>query len=213
MKSVVIRGPAAWRGPSARAGREGGRRGLRAAPRRWRRGFSLFGVLLAVGVGAVALIGAVGIYNNVKLGLDVSGYTRLIGGLVTGSRQLYGGTPGYTGISAANLVNAGLVPPEFVSGTTIVAPNGRTVAVAAEALGSGYVADAAFKITLSALSEELCEGVGAGFVGVSRRSAGLAKMKVGGTEYNFLTSTTTMTETNLVAHCDANSETIELVYQ
>ena len=174
---------------------------------------NLFGVLLAIGVGAVALVGAVGIYNSIQVSLDVSGLTRLNGGLVQGARQLYGGTPGYTGISASVLVNAGLVPPEFVEGTDIVAPNGRTVTVAAEGLGAGYVADAAFKITYEALSEELCEGFGAGFVGQSRRSAGLAKMDLGGTAYDFLTSTTTMTETDLVAHCDTNSETIELSYQ
>ena len=50
--------------PATGLGRPGPGRILRRfGARRWRRGFSLFGVLLGLGLAAVVIVGAVGTYN------------------------------------------------------------------------------------------------------------------------------------------------------
>ena len=187
------------------------RRGLRGAPRRSRRGITLFGVILGVGVAAVATLGVVELYSSIQAGQNLTRLVQLNGGLVQGARSLYAGTPTYSDIEASMLVTSGAVPPGNIGpSNTIVDPFGTAVTVTAVA-SLGGVAEGAFEITYSDLSESACEDFGAGLVGQNRRSSGLERIVFGGHTED-LGGASVMTLAELTAGCTDADNAVVLTY-
>ena len=79
-------------GPTPR----GIRRTLRhLGARRWRRGFSLFGVLLGLGLAAVVIVGAVGTYNAARESANRSAALTLLSQLRANVEAAWAGAPSY----------------------------------------------------------------------------------------------------------------------
>ena len=65
----------------------------RLGQRRWRRGFSLFGVLLGLTLAAVAIVGAVGLYNAARESANRSEALALLNQLRANVESVYAGAP------------------------------------------------------------------------------------------------------------------------
>lgn len=157
-------------------------------------GFSLLELLLVVGVGALLLLGGLGVYRLVTQGNTINDATRFLTTLknetqITFQNQaLYEGGTG--GDMTAILIAAGAVPSANVAGTVINDPWGNAVTVTAN--GNQ------FDVGLTGVSEDACLSLGALFNGNS--DADFAGVLIG-------TSTTPLLDTtiaNLVDECDAN---------
>ena len=78
---------------------DSGKRGAsalrRLRQRRWRRGFSLFGVLLALTLAAVTIVGAVSLYNAARESGNRSEALTLLNQLRANVESVYAGAPSY----------------------------------------------------------------------------------------------------------------------
>ena len=88
-------------GTGVRQRRDGGRGPLgagrlpRLRQKRWRRGFSLFGVLLGLTLAAVAIVGAVSLYNAARESANRSQALSLLNQLRANVESVYAGAPSY----------------------------------------------------------------------------------------------------------------------
>ena len=89
--------------PPGRAARGARRPMRRYGARRYRRGFSLFGVLLGLGLAAVVIVGAVGTYNAARESANRSAALTLLSQLRANVEAIFAGAPTYGN-------NADLVP-------------------------------------------------------------------------------------------------------
>ena len=169
--------PARGSGP----GVHGVRRILRRyGARRYRRGFSLFGVLLGLGLAAVVIVGAVGTYNAAREAANRSAALTLLSQLRANVEAAFAGAPSYG--NKADLVPAidrrGGIPggARAVAGNkvTIRHPFGGAVAVTG---GPGGVTNR-FRITFEDVDDAICAALGDAFAGRSRARAGLVEMVV-----------------------------------
>ena len=146
----------------------GARRALRRlGTRRYRRGFSLFGVLLGLGLAAVVIVGAVGTYNAARESANRSAALTLLSQLRANIEAAYAGAPSYGN-------NADLVPSidrrggipggaRVVVGskTTIRHPFGGAVTVTG---GPGGVTNR-FRIAFEDVDDAICAALGDAFAG------------------------------------------------
>ena len=91
--------------------------------RRYRRGFSLFGVLLALTLAAVAIVGAVSLYNAARESANRSQALALLNQLRANVESVYAGAPSYGNASdlIATIDRRGGIPDSarVVSGRTV----------------------------------------------------------------------------------------------
>ena len=167
--------------------------------RRWRRGFSLFGVLLGLGLAAVVIVGAVGTYNAARESANRSAALTLLSQLRANIEAAYAGAPSYG--DKADLVAAidrrGGIPGGarvMVGGkATIRHPFGGAVTVLG---GPGGVTNR-FRITFEDLDDAICAALGDAFAGRSRARAGLVEMVINGT-----TLASPVTNAQVTSNCD-----------
>ena len=155
----------------------------RLGARRWRRGFSLFGVLLGLGLAAVVIVGAVGTYNAARESANRSAALTLLSQLRANVEAVFAGAPSYG--NNADLVPAidrrGGIPggARVVSGNTasIRHPFGGAVTVVG---GPGGVTNR-FSITFEDVDDAICAALGDAYAGRSRARAGLVQITINGT--------------------------------
>ena len=162
----------------------GARRWMRRfGARRWRSGFSLFGVLLGLGLAAVVIVGAVGTYNAARESANRSAALTLLSQLRANVEAAFAGAPSYG--DRADLVPAidrrGGIPGEarVESGgsVSIRHPFGGTVAV----VGGPSGVTNRFRITFKDVDDAICAALGDAYAGRSRARAGLVQMTINGT--------------------------------
>ena len=154
----------------------------RLGARRWRRGFSLFGVLLGLGLAAVVIVGAVGTYNAARESANRSAALTLLSQLRANVEAAWAGAPSYG--SNADLVAAidrrGGIPGGarvLVGGKAQIRhPFGGPVKVLG---GPGGITNR-FRITFEDVDDAICAALGDAFAGRSRARAGLIEMVVNG---------------------------------
>ena len=171
----------------------------RYAERRWRRGFSLFGVLLGLGLAAVVIVGAVGTYNAARESANRSAALTLLSQLRANVESAFAGAPGYG--NRADLVPAidrrGGIP----GGARVVAGNkvgirhpfGGAVTV----LGGPAGVTNRFRITFEDVDDAICAALGDAYAGRSRARAGLVQMTINGTAL-----ASPVTNAQVTANCD-----------
>ena len=179
--------------------RGAGRTLRRLGARRWRRGFSLFGVLLGLGLAAVVIVGAVGTYNAARESANRSAALTLLSQLRANVEAAFAGAPAYG--NNANLVPAidrrGGIPGGarvvVSSNATIRHPFGGAVTVTG---GPGGITNR-FRITFEDVDDAICAALGDAFAGRSRARAGLVEMVVNGTAL-----ASPVTNAQVTANCD-----------
>ena len=192
-------GPPSGLPPPDRAARGARRPMRRYAARRWRRGFSLFGVLLGLGLAAVVIVGAVGTYNAARESANRSAALTLLSQLRANVEAAFAGAPGYG--NRADLVPAidrrGGIPGgarvESGGSVSIRHPFGGTVEVVG---GPGGVTNR-FRITFEDVDDAICAALGDAYAGRSRARAGLVRMRINGT-----TLASPVTNAQVTANCD-----------
>ena len=189
-------------GPVPGPGRETGgapRLVRRLGARRWRRGFSLFGVLLGLGLAAVVIVGAVGTYNAARESANRSAALTLLSQLRANVEAAYAGAPSYG--NKADLVPAidrrGGIPggARVVVGNKVGIrhPFGGAVTVTG---GPGGVTNR-FRITFEDVDDAICAALGDAFAGRSRARAGLVSMRINGKRL-----ASPVTNAQVTANCD-----------
>ena len=192
-------GPPSGLPPPGRAARGARRTVRRYRARRWRRGFSLFGVLLGLGLAAVVIVGAVGTYNAARESANRSAALTLLSQLRANVEAAFAGAPAYG--NKADLVPAidrrGGIP----GGARVVAGNkvgirhpfGGAVTVLG---GPGGVTNR-FRITFEDVDDAICAALGDAYAGRSRARAGLVQMTISGTAL-----ASPVTNAQVTANCD-----------
>ena len=167
--------------------------------RRYRRGFSLFGVLLALTLAAVAIVGAVSLYNAARESANRSQALALLNQLRANVESVYAGAPSYGNASdlIATIDRRGGIPDSarVVSGRTVQIrhPFGGLVTVTGGPGGNTNQ----FRISFNDVDDEVCAALGDAYAGRSRARAGIVSLTVNGT---VLTSPVTVAQ--VTANCD-----------
>ena len=184
----------------------------RKAKSRQRRGLTLFGVLMALGIAAAGVIGAVVLYNTATETQNRNAAQSLLTTLVVGVQQIHQGASTY-GPTATNIVpmlalrNA--IPSNARVGTgssaTIQHPFGGAVTVTGD--GGSAPGTGRFVVTFADLEEGHCALLLDPFIGQARAGGGLWAVKIGSrtavnpplTAANVQTECDTITATAAVA--------------
>lgn len=155
----------------------------RKAKSRSRRGLTLFGVLMSLGLAAAAVIGAVAVYNTASETQNKNQAQALLTTLVVGVQQIHQGASTY-GPTATNIVpmlalrNA--IPSNARIGTgsaaTIQHPFGDAVTVTGD--GGSAPGTGRFVVTFEGLEEGHCALLLDPFIGQARASGSLWQVKV-----------------------------------
>ena len=167
--------------------------------RRYRRGFSLFGVLLALTLAAVAIVGAVSLYNAARESANRSQALALLNQLRANVESVYAGAPSYGSDSdlVATIDRRGGIPDSarVVSGSAVKIrhPFGGLVTVT----GGPGGATNQFRIVFKDVDDEVCAALGDAYAGRSRARAGIVSLTVNST---VLTSPVTVAQ--VTANCD-----------
>ena len=167
--------------------------------RRWRRGFSLFGVLLGLGLAAVVIVGAVGTYNAARESANRTAALTLLSQLRANVEAAFAGAPSYG--DRADLVPAidrrGGIPGgarvESGGSVSIRHPFGGAVTV----LGGPAGVTNRFRITFKDVDDAICAALGDAYAGRSRARAGLVQMLINGT-----TLSSPVTNAQVTTNCD-----------
>ena len=167
--------------------------------RRWRRGFSLFGVLLALTLAAVTIVGAVSLYNAARESGNRSQALTLLNQLRANVESVFAGAPSYGNGTdlIATIDRRGGIPDSarVVSGGSVQIrhPFGGLVTVTG---GPGGAANQ-FRIVFNDVDDEVCAALGDAYAGRTRARAGIVSIVVNGT---VLTSPVTVAQ--VTANCD-----------
>ena len=182
-----------------------GRRGRAAGrwqhllQRRYRRGFSLFGVLLGLTLAAVAIVGAVSLYNAARESANRSQALTLLNRLRANVESVFAGAPSYGNDTnlVATIDRRGGIPDSarMVVGSAVQIrhPFGGLVTVTG---GPGGAANQ-FRIAFNDVDDEVCAALGDAYAGRSRARAGIVSLTINGTA---LTSPVTVAQ--VTANCD-----------
>ena len=167
--------------------------------RRWRRGFSLFGVLLALSLGAVTIVGAVSLYNAARESANRTEALALLNTLRANVESVFAGAPSYGNDTdlVATVDRRGGIPDgaRVMNGTAVEIrhPFGGLVTITG---GPGGVTNR-FRIVFTDVDDEVCAALGDAYAGRSRARAGIVSITVNGTA---LTSPVTVAQ--VTANCD-----------
>ena len=168
--------------------------------RRFRRGFSLFGVLLGLGLAAVVIVGAVGTYNAAREAANRSETLVLLNRIRANIETAFAGAPSYG--NNADLVAAldrrGGIPDSartIGAGNTaeIRHPFGGLVTVIG---GPGGITNR-FRIQFADVDNEICAALGDAYAGRSRARAGVISITINGAAL-----TSPVTAAQITAACD-----------
>ena len=174
-------------------------RAARLRQKRWRRGFSLFGVLLGLTLAAVAIVGAVGLYNAARESANKSQALTLLNQLRANVESIYAGAPSYGNNTdlIATIDRRGGIPDSARTrrgGTVQIRhPFGGLVSV----IGGPGRATNQFRIVFNDVDDEVCAAMGDAYAGRSRARAGIVSITINGT---VLTSPVTVAQ--VTANCD-----------
>ena len=166
---------------------------------RWRRGFSLFGVLLGLTLAAVAIVGAVSLYNAARESANRSQALSLLNQLRANVESIYAGAPSYGNDTnlVATVDRRGGIPDSarvtVGNAVQIRHPFGGLVTITG---GPGGAANQ-FRIAFNDVDDEVCAAMGDAYAGRSRARAGIVSMTVNGT---VLASPVTVAQ--VTANCD-----------
>ena len=167
--------------------------------RRYRRGFSLFGVLLGLTLAAVAIVGAVSLYNAARESANRSQALTLLNQLRANVESVFAGAPSYG--NGTNLIatvdRRGGIPDSarVVSGNTVQIrhPFGGLVTITG---GPGGETNQ-FRILFRDVDDEVCAALGDAYAGRSRARAGIVSLTVNGT-----TLASPVTVAQVTVNCD-----------
>ena len=171
----------------------------RLCQKRWRRGFSLFGVLLGLTLAAVAIVGAVSLYNAARESANRSEALTLLNRLRANVESVFAGAPSYgndTNLIATIDRRGGIPDSARVvnrSRVQIRHPFGGLVTVT----GGPGGATNQFRIAFNDVDDEVCAAMGDAYAGRSRARAGIVSITVNGT-----TLTSPVTVAQVTANCD-----------
>lgn len=171
----------------------------RLRQKRYRRGFSLFGVLLGLTLAAVAIVGAVSLYNAARESANRSEALTLLNRLRANVESVYAGAPSYGNATdlIATIDRRGGIPDSArtLNGTTVQIrhPFGGLVTVT----GGPGGATNQFRIVFNDVDDEVCAAMGDAYAGRTRARAGIVSMTVNGT-----TLTSPVTVAQVTANCD-----------
>jgi len=182
-----------------RAGDAAGHLARRLRRSRYRRGFSLFGVLLALTLAAVAIVGAVGLYNAARESANRTQALALLNTLRANVETVFAGAPSYGNDTdlIATIDRRGGIPDGariVVAGAAQIRhPFGGPVTITG---GPGGAANR-FLIVFADVDDEVCAAMGDAYAGRSRARAGIVSITVNGT---VLTAPVTVAQ--ITAACD-----------
>ena len=168
--------------------------------RRFRRGFSLFGVLLGLGLAAVVIVGAVGTYNAAREAANRSEALVLLNRVRANIETAFAGAPSYG--NNADLVAAldrrGGIPDSARTigkgkKAEIRHPFGGLVTVTG---GPGGISNR-FRIQFADVDNEICASLGDAYAGRSRARAGVISITINGAAL-----TSPVTAAQITAACD-----------
>ena len=168
--------------------------------RRFRRGFSLFGVLLGLGLAAVVIVGAVGTYNAAREVANRSEALVLLNRIRANIEAAFAGAPSYG--NKADLVAAldrrGGIPDSARTigkgkKVEIRHPFGGLVTVIG---GPGGISNR-FSIQFADVDNEICAALGDAYAGRSRARAGVISITI-----NAAALTSPVTAAQITAVCD-----------
>ena len=168
--------------------------------RRFRRGFSLFGVLLGLGLASVVVVGAVGTYNAAREAANRSEALVLLNRIRANIEAAFAGAPSYG--SNADLVAAldrrGGIPDSARAigagnKAEIRHPFGGLVSVTG---GPGGITNR-FRILFADVDNEICAALGDAYAGRSRARAGVISITI-----NSATLASPVTAAQITAACD-----------
>ena len=167
--------------------------------RRFRRGFSLFGVLLGLGLASVVIVGAVSTYNAAREAANRSEALMLLNRIRANVEAAFAGAPSYG--NNADLVAAldrrGGIPDSArtIAGDNIEIrhPFGGLVTVIG---GPGGIANR-FQILFADVDNEICAALGDAYAGRSRARAGVISIAINGA-----TLASPVTAAQITAACD-----------
>ena len=175
-----------------------------------RRGLTLFGSLMGLGLGAVATIGAVGLYQSATDAMKRTETLGLITQLSTSVRTIHASSGTYgTADLVPLLYERAAIPDAALSGTaaapTITHPYGYFVEI--EGADSGRN----FTIELQRLDPSICFAIADAYRGLARARSGLAYIRFDGTPVN----ASALTADRIRANCTGadNSQNVALAFQ
>ena len=167
--------------------------------RRFRRGFSLFGVLLGLGLAAVVIVGAVSTYNAAREAANRTEALVLLNRIRASVEAAFAGAPSYgnnTDLVAA-LDRRGGVPDSArtIKGKTVEIrhPFGGLVTVTG---GPGGITNR-FRIGFADVDNEICAALADAYAGRSRARAGVISIVINGA-----TLASPVTAAQITAACD-----------
>ena len=186
---------------------------FRIPPRR-RRGFALVSLMLAIGVTAVFLIGALAIYQRIQTSNRTSELQSLLTAISSSAVAIWGPSAQYDTDMEGAVISGGSIPPSAVTGTgntrAIKNPFGGEINIKGGNL-AGNNRGRFFTVEVTDLPEEVCETVLSSFI----RSDGIHQFKVGTGRGNGLDPSDAGTTVARVTQIctDADSNTISVVYR
>ena len=119
-----------------------------------RKGFGLIEVIIAIAISAAAAYYFLVMVPKAKESNQASKEVTYIGGLQSGIRSVFNGTPTYANLTSTVLINANVVPSSMISGANIINSWGATVTVGPASLGG--VTNNAFSITYPNVTQGAC---------------------------------------------------------
>ena len=168
--------------------------------RRFRRGFSLFGVLLGLGLAAVVIVGAVGTYNAAREAANRSEALVLLNRVRANIETAFAGAPSYGNNAdlVASLDRRGGIPDSARTigkgkKVEIRHPFGGLVTVTG---GPGGISNR-FRIQFADVDNEICASLGDAYAGRSRARAGVISITINGAAL-----TSPVTAAQITAACD-----------
>ena len=182
------------------------RTAFRKARCRRARGLSLFGVLMALGLAAIAVVGTIGLYNMTTEVQARNESQALITSLVVATQRIHQGASGYGTARLEPVLDArGAIPANAKTAST---GNNRI----RHAFGGRVVMTGAgqrFTIELQDLQQENCTQLLDPYVGQARSAGGLYEVTDGTT-----TSSLPMSVADVATICaDPNDNDIELTFE
>ena len=181
------------------------RTAIRKTRARIRRGLTLFGVLMALGIAAAAVVGTVVLYNSATEVQNRNDTQALITALVIATHRIHQGASSYG--NATNLVplldDRGAIPGSARTTTgTIRHAFGGVVTVVATATGERFV------VALAALQEANCAQVLDPYIGQTRQSGSLYAVEGSeSTEDDELDDPLTASDVSTICEADAGDVT------
>lgn len=167
--------------------------------RRYRHGFSLFGVLLGLTLAAVVTVGAIGIYNSARESANRSESLALLNALRANVESVYAAAPSYGNDTdlVPTVDRRGGIPDHarIVTGgaTRIRHAFGGLVTIT----GGPGGATNRFRITFEDIDDEVCAAMGDAYAGRSRARAGIVSLTI-----NSTTLDAPVTIAQVTANCD-----------